>query len=240
MTIRLDQVSFCIAGTPILNRVDASFLKGQLTCIIGANGAGKTTLLKTITGEIEPDSGFVAIDEIQDVRDRRRRIAFAPQSSSPPEDLTVMEMMALGRFNPSRRWLAGLDREDRVLVETSAGAAGVDHLMQRKVSSLSGGELQRTWIAFCLVQDKPYLLLDESLSAIDFISRRDYFGLLRNVVEQDRGVILVTHDLAMVDEFADSVLLVDHGSVRYNGPAGNGLESAISQLSVPVAASFGH
>jgi iron complex transport system ATP-binding protein len=218
-----------MGSTQLLDRVDAIFTPGKLTCIIGPNGAGKTTLLKTITGEFVPDSGRVTIDEISDLRERRRHIAFAPQSSSPSEDLTVMEMMALGRFNPTMKWISRLNEEDKILIAGSVEATGIGDLMHRKVSSLSGGEMQRTWIAFCLVQNKPYLLLDESLSAVDFISRRRYFNLLRKLVKQQRSVILVTHDLGMVNEFADSVLLINRGSVCYSGPAGDDLDLVLTE-----------
>lgn len=234
MSIALQDISYSVGGTAVLTGINAEFARGKLTCLLGPNGAGKTTLLRCITGELTPANGNVTVGSASTDDELRNIVAFAPQSHTTPDDLTVAEMLELGRFDPRKAWFSSITEDDRRLIDESIALTGIAHLTNRRVTTLSGGEMQRTWIAFCMAQHKPYLLFDESLSAIDFIARRAYFTLLKSVAHQNRGVVLVTHDLAMVNEFADSVLVLDRGVVRYEGPTGDEFDHSIGQLSGSV------
>lgn len=233
MSVNLDGISYSIAGTLLVDHVSIELQQSKLTCVLGANGAGKTTLLKLITGELKASSGTVSVDVDPDSNPSLRKPAnyfsVLPQGSSAPEYLTVREMVGLGRFDPGSKPWARLNELDEQIVQECIDATGMNQLAERKLSTLSGGELQRAWIAFCLVQQKPYLLLDESLSAIDYAARRSYFDLLKSLTRTGKGVVLVTHDLFLVEEFADVVLLMSNGQINYSGPPGKGLESAIEK-----------
>ncbi len=231
MSVRLDDITVSLSNTPILDRVTAELQPATLTCILGANGAGKTTLLKVVTGELKASSGTISVDKNPGSGGWFRRSASCfsviPQGATAPDYLTVRELVSLGRFNPGSKPWDGLSHMDELVVQESINAAGMSQLADRKLSTLSGGELQRSWIAFCLVQRKPYMLLDESLSAIDYAARWSYFDLLSSLCRAGKGVVLVTHDLFLVEEFADVVLWMSGGRITYSGPPGKGLESAI-------------
>lgn len=233
MTVRLDDITYSLGGTPILDHISTEVQPSKLTCILGANGAGKTTLLKVITGELQANSGTVSVDAHREpggwLGTSASCFSVIPQGATAPDYLTVREMVGLGRFNPQGKPWAGLTELDEMIVQESIDAAGMNQLAERKLSTLSGGELQRSWIAFCLVQQKPFMLLDESLSAIDYAARWSYFDLLRSLCRAGKGVVLVTHDLFLVEEFADVVLWMSGGRITFSGPPGRDLEAAIER-----------
>jgi iron complex transport system ATP-binding protein len=230
MSVKLDRVTYSIGGKLLLDNVSVEIHPGQLTCVLGVNGAGKSTLLKAITGELKTDSGTISIDPSTSAESDAAAIAgqFAtlPQGAGAPDYLTVREMIGLGRFVPGRKPWARLSELDHDVIQESIDAVGMRQLADRKLPTLSGGELQRSWIAFCIAQEKQYLLLDESLSAIDYTARWMYFDLLKSLCTAGKGVVLVTHDLFLVAEFADAVILMRDGRVMYSGPAEKGLELA--------------
>jgi len=88
------------------------------------------------------------------------------------------------------------------------------------VEELSGGELQRAWLAFGLAQEKRFLLLDETLDGLDVLAKQSFFSLLKEAAGKDRGIVLTSHDLDQVTEFAGTVIALSGGRVTYSGPPG--------------------
>jgi iron complex transport system ATP-binding protein len=234
MDIRLEEVSFAVRGRAILQGITGTINGGTLTCLLGANGSGKTTLLRILCGELRPTSGRVLVDA-SDItrlpsREMARYFAIVPQGVGDPPYLTVSELVALGRFQPTRRLWWDLTPQDRQVVAQCLRRCQVDGAAERPVAQLSGGEKQRAWLAFALAQEKEFLLLDEALDALDLVARRTFFQLLVSIASEGRGVLLTTHDLGLASEYASRIIVLDGGRMTYDGPA----SSRLHQLTGPA------
>ncbi len=237
--IRLEDASFAIEGRPVLEKVTATFITGALTCILGSNGAGKTTLLNLMTGQSKASQGRVVLDE-KDAsslpsKDVARRFAILPQGLQDPAYVTVMELVALARFRPGNGLGWRLQESDHVAIDASLRRCDVDRLGGRTFRELSGGEKQRAWLAFCLAQGKKFIVLDESLAALDYPTRRAFFGLLSGLAEDGRAVILVTHDVELASQFATRILALRAGTLVYDGPPHSDLPSLLGDHGGPLS-----
>lgn len=223
MMLKLDAVSFQSHGTALLTDVTGIMPDNALTCLIGANGAGKTTLLRILSGELSPSSGRFLIDDTAASSLTQSQIArhfsIIPQDMQPPPHLTVLELVTLGRFHPYGALWWRLNDRDRTTVRSCLNICKLDQLSSRRVDQLSGGEQQRAWLAFGLAQEKRFLLLDETLGGLDILAKVTFFGLLKRIASEGKCVVLTTHDLELVTDFADRVVVLSRGRVTYEGGA---------------------
>jgi ABC-type cobalamin/Fe3+-siderophores transport system ATPase subunit len=231
--LTLEALSLAIHGHAILNGVTGVIPDRSLTCLVGPNGAGKTTLLRILSGELRPTSGRFLIDDTDafslDQREKAHHFSIIPQEIQPPPHLTVLELVTLGRFHPYGALWRRLAEQDRAIIQASLMRCQVDRLSKRRVEELSGGEQRRTWLAFGLAQMKRFLLLDETLDGLDLPAKRSFFRLLRELAAEGRGVLLTTHDLDLVTEFADRVVVMSGGRVKYEGPPVVDIEPLLCQ-----------
>lgn len=203
-------------GRDILSDVDLTVGPGELLALVGPNGAGKSTLLSLLAGDRKPTGGKVLLDdrplESWSARDLARRRAVLPQHHQVHFSFTVAQVLEMGRspWPPSE--------QDARLLHTAAGEAAVDHLLERSVSSLSGGEQARTHLARVLVQDTPLLLLDEPTAALDLHHQESVLHLVRSRAEQGRTVVVVLHDLDLAAAYATRVCLLAEGRLVADGP----------------------
>lgn len=221
MTLTLQDISFVSRGRAILSGVSGEIPDASLTCIVGPNGAGKTTLLRILSGEIRPTSGRLLIGNADArrlcQREIAREVSIIPQDVQPPPYLTVLELVELGRVRPSQAIWRRMKKQDLVAVNTVLSQCQAASFSQRPVEELSGGEQKRAWLAFALAQEKRFLLLDETLDGLDVFAKRDFFGLLKQAASKGAGVVLTTHDLHLVNEYADRILVLVGGKVVYEG-----------------------
>ena len=231
ISIELDRVSFSYDEAAVLREVSASIPAGEFTCLLGANGAGKTTLAQLIAGELAPTGGRVFLNAGNASRDPGeigRHIAYLPQDLQDPPFVTVRELVSLGRFSPKRSlgWrLSGYDRE---AVRECIAACLIESFAGRPFARLSGGEKQRVWLAFCLAQQRKFLLLDESLHQMDYSTRELFFRMLSGLAREGKGVILITHDLHMAMQHGHRALALRDGELVYDGPPGQGIYSLMA------------
>lgn len=233
MRLTLDALSLAIHGHAILNGVTGVISDRSLTCLVGPNGAGKTTLLRILSGELRPASGRFLIDDTDacslDQRAAAHHFSIIPQEIQPPPHLTVLELVTLGKFHPYGALWRRLTEQDRAIVQASLVRCQIDRLSKRRVEELSGGEQKRAWLAFGLAQRKRFLLLDETLDGLDLPAKRSFFRLLKELASEGRGVVLTTHDLDLVTEFADRVVAMAGGCVKYEGPPVVDIEPLLCQ-----------
>lgn len=190
---------------------------GRLVGIVGPNGSGKSTLLKCIVGTHRPMRGSIRVlGEPQ--RAARRLIAYVPQRNEVERDfpITVREVVALGRHG-ERGWFRRLTRDDHRMVEAALARTGLEALADRAIDALSGGQLQRTFVARALAQDRPVFVLDEPFVGIDVATEAALFDLLAELRDGGRSIIVVHHDLADVRERFDHCILLD-GRLLDQGP----------------------
>ena len=221
----MDSVSFSYgekAGEKAVVRdISASIASGEFVCLLGPNGAGKTTLAQVIAGELSPTTGKVLLDRASaslEPEEPKPHIAYLPQDLQDPPFVTVRELVSLGRFRPKRSLGWKVSEADKDAVRDYIAQCRTDEYSDRPFSQLSGGEKQRVWLAFCLAQQREFLLLDESLHKMDYSRRELFFGMLSGLAEDGKGVILITHDLQMAMRHGRRMLVLRDGEIAYDGP----------------------
>lgn len=219
-SIELDSVSLSYGEKAVLREISVSIPSGEFVCLLGPNGAGKTTLAQLIAGDLSPTEGRVFL-EAEDMSAGpagvRRHVAYLPQGIQDPPFVTVREMVSLGRFSPKRSLGWRLSGYDRDAVRECIAACLIESFAGRPFAQLSGGEKQRVWLAFCLAQERKFLLLDESLHQMDYSTRELFFRMLSNLAEDGKGVILITHDLQMAMRYGHRMLVLRDGELVYDG-----------------------
>jgi ABC-type cobalamin/Fe3+-siderophores transport system ATPase subunit len=206
----------------VLDQLTLPIPDGSITAIVGPNGCGKSTLLRALARVLAPTAGAVLLDGApihrMPTRDVARLVGLLPQSALTPEDLTVEELVRLGR-HPHRGAFGGWRAEDREAVEDALAATSTVELRDRRVDELSGGQRQRAWIAMVLAQRTPVLLLDEPTTFLDLAYRLEVLELLRRLNEE-RGVtvVMVLHDLNEACRYADHLVALRDGALVDAGP----------------------
>jgi iron complex transport system ATP-binding protein len=205
----------------ILHGAELHVGAGELLAIVGPNGAGKSTLSRAVAGLQPLVEGDVRWDgtPLAELRGRKlaRLRAFIPQRAPVPAGVTVREAVALGR-SPHLRPLQRPTRHDRDSVERALARTGVDGFADRRLTTLSGGELQRVQIAVGLAQEAPVLIADEPTSHLDLGATANVARLLRGLADDGLSVILVVHDLALAAAVADRVTVMAGGRTAASGP----------------------
>jgi iron complex transport system ATP-binding protein len=234
MTLRAHQVSLNRAGRRLLDRVDLSVAPGELVAVLGPNGAGKSTLLKVLAGDIEPESGVVALGEQPLARialeDQARLRAVVGQAPVVAFDYSVRDIIEMG-------WLehgAGEQHRNIVIREVMT-ALGIDGLTERTYSTLSGGEQQRAVYARALLQvwrrdpaaPPRWLLLDEPTANLDVAFALTLLRSMREQAQAGLGVLVVLHDLNLAARFADRLVLLENGRVAADGPPEEVLDAGL-------------
>ena len=221
ISIELDAVSYSYGEKAVLRELSASLAAGEFVCLVGPNGAGKTTLAQLIAGELAPTEGRVFLDAEDtsgEPTEVRRHIAYLPQDLQDPPFVTVRELVSLGRFSPKRSLGWRVSGNDREAVQEYIARCLTESFADRPFAQLSGGEKQRVWLAFCLAQQRKFLLLDESLHKMDYSMRELFFRMLSDMAEDGKGVILITHDLRMAMRHGRRMLVLRDGELIHDGP----------------------
>ncbi len=204
-----------------LRDVDLELFPGEILALVGPNGSGKSTLLAALARDVEPRRGEVRLDGVDAWRWRRRsfacRVARLPQEPRCPDGLTVEALVASGR-HPHRRWLAPPSPADRRAVAEALAWMGLEDLRSRAVTTLSGGERRRVWLAVVFAQDAPVLLLDEPAASLDLRQRWEVLALLQRL-NRERGttIAVVLHDLEEAAWLAHRVAVVQRGRLYETG-----------------------
>ena len=222
MKLELQGASVGYKDKPVLSNVNLSVEAGEILVLSGPNGSGKSTLLKTAGGLIPPLEGRVTIDgvEISRLKPREKAAftAFLFQSRDNPWPFTVRETVAQGCF-ARRGWLGAETRADREAVNGALEKAYLTALAERPVTQLSGGELQRVYIARCIAQGAAFFLLDEPENNLDPKYAFTVMTLLTDLVGEGRGAIVSLHDLRLASRFAHRIALLSlEGTVSVLGP----------------------
>ncbi|WP_303113888.1 ABC transporter ATP-binding protein [Leyella stercorea] len=206
----------------VASDLNATALPGTLTCLIGHNGTGKSTLLRTIA-RLQPaldGSVFIGPDDITMLRPSRlsRIISIVLTSRPDVRNMTVEELVALGRAPYTGFW-GRLSADDRRIVRHSIESVGITAMAERRVCTLSDGEMQKVMIAKSLAQQTPVILLDEPTAFLDFPGKIDLMLLLQRLAHEERKTILLsTHDLETALQTADRLWLLADGALHDGTP----------------------
>lgn len=215
------------SGKPVVHGVSVALEPGRATALVGPNGSGKSTLLRALSRLHQVDGGRVTLGAPEGEAQRdaalltsrqfAREVTLFSQSRPAPQGLTVAEVVAFGR-HPYRRGFAGPGVEDRNAIDHAMGVTGVRDMAGRQVGELSGGEMQRVWLAACLAQDTGVVLLDEPTNHLDLRYQFETLDLVRDLVEEHGiAVGIVLHDLDQASRVADTLVLMCAGRVHAAG-----------------------
>ncbi|RJY08897.1 ABC transporter ATP-binding protein [Aurantiacibacter aquimixticola] len=212
-----------LSVTGRLRDVTVALPRGGITAICGPNGAGKSTLISVLAGLLAPDGGEVSLGDLPladlTPRARAQRIGYLPQSAEIAWDVSVRNLVALGRL-PHR------DRGEDAIAHAIA-ACSLEDFAMRPVSTLSGGEKARALLARVLAGKPEWILADEPLAALDLAHQLAMLRVLRTEADAGRGVVLVLHDLALAMNHADLVLVLDEGHLVADAEPLQALDRAV-------------
>ncbi|MFC4336326.1 ABC transporter ATP-binding protein [Salininema proteolyticum] len=206
----------------VVHGADLAVEPGRVTVLIGPNGSGKSTLLRGLARLHRADAGTVSFPDGTDSstlhpKEFARSVALLSQSRPAPGGITVADVVAYGRHPYRGRFRHG-DAEGAAVVERAMKLCGVEHMADRGVEALSGGEKQRVWFATALAQDTDTLLLDEPTNHLDLRYQMETLDLVRDLAD-DHGtaVGVVLHDLNQAAAVADTIVLLHGGEIRAAG-----------------------
>ena len=221
--LRVENLSVRIGPDSILENVNLHVHCGQMVALIGPNGAGKSTFLKAILGQREYE-GVIAFSE-PGQRSKKPRIGYVPQSPAfdPSAPVSVADLFAC--CMSKRPAFLGLGKAMRQTVLDCLERVHGQDLMDKRVGTLSGGELQRVLLALALEPMPNILILDEPLSGVDVEGMQSLMDMLDEIRRlYDLSILMTTHDFSMLHKYADNVVLIDH-TVRIQGSPETVLES---------------
>lgn len=196
----------------VLDHLTLEIFQGEFLTVIGQNGCGKSSLMKTVSRAVAPRTGEVVLHNRPMSAYSRlefaRKVAYLAQTHTSPPDMDVRTLVSCGRY-PYRRFGHGLSAEDAEIVDETLAVTGLHSLQDRALSSLSGGERQKAWIAMAVCRRPEILLLDEPTTHLDIRTQIEILDLLRRL-NGDRGmtVVLVLHDLNLAARYSDRLAAI--------------------------------
>jgi iron-chelate-transporting ATPase len=209
-------------GVPVVHGAGVELTPGRITALVGPNGSGKSTLLRALARLHAPSSGEVRFGDGADAlllsrRDFARHVTLLAQNRPVPTGLSVRDVVGFGRHPYRGRW-RGDDPDGPAAIERAMSVTAVHGIADRPVDELSGGQLQRVWLAGCLAQDTGVLLLDEPTNHLDLRYQVEILDLLHDLAGQGVAIGVVLHDLDQAASVADEVALLAEGRLRAVGP----------------------
>lgn len=227
----LERVSATYGREPVLREVDLEVGPGEIVGLVGPNGSGKTTLVRVASRTLRPSAGSIRVGG-QDLtrmsaHDAARLVAVVPQDVVPAFTFTALELVLMGRSPYRTRWGGG-GPQDWAKVREAMAATQVQHLADRPVDELSGGERRRVVLAQALAQDAPVLMLDEPTTHLDVRHVLDLLSIVRRLAEvEGTAVLAIHHDLNLAASTCDRLVALHRGAVVASGTPASVVTSAL-------------
>lgn len=214
---RAEDLAIGYGKTPLMEHIGLGVGKGSILTLIGPNGAGKSTFLKAILGQREYE-GVIAFSE-PGQRSKKPRIGYVPQSPAfdPSDPVSVSDLFACCMSH--RPAFLGLGKAMKDTVAECLSRVHGEELVNKRVGTLSGGELQRVLLALALEPIPNILILDEPLSGVDVEGMETLMDMLDEIRKNyDLSILMTTHDFSLLPRYADQVVLIDHGVLIQGDP----------------------
>ena len=205
--------------------------RGESLCVLGSNGCGKSTLLKSIARIIEYRGGVSMNGEDISAVTRKelaKKTALLSQSAQVFFPYTVYETVSMGRYAYSQGLFKNLSDEDEIIIEEICKKLDIWEIKERMIDELSGGTLQRVFLARALAQTPDLILLDEPANHLDLKHQIELLNNLKNwVKENNKSLIGVFHDLNLARQFTDTAIVMNEGKIAANGKIDEVLNSEV-------------
>lgn len=215
--LSVEALSYETGGRHLVTGADLTAAPGETVGLVGPNGSGKTTILRCVYGALRPTGGRALLDgddlHAMTPRTRARRVATVPQDGATDFELTVREVVAMGRSPHKRFWEADTPA-DTALADAALARVGITTLGNRGFPSLSGGERQRALVARALVQQPALLVLDEPTNHLDI---RHQLGILTLIRKSGTTNLLALHDLNLAAYYCDRIYVLQEGRIVASG-----------------------
>ncbi len=231
--VETQNLSFNYNGISILSDINISVPEGKFISIVGPNGAGKTTLLKIVLGLIKNYSGHISVFGKNPYEVDPALIGYVPQFKTMDRKFPAIaiELVASGLM---KKWPWKIRGNSKNLAYEALSLVKSEHLAERSLSTLSGGELQRVCLARSFVRNPKLIVLDEPATGIDAIGESDLYNLLENYQSKSGAtVLMITHDWHVAHHHSDLVLLLNRNQISFASP-----KEALSENNLRIA--FGH
>lgn len=206
--VTIHQLTVSYSGKKVLNNLSLTINPGKITGIIGPNGAGKSTFLKGMLGLIKTDERSVLLDE-QPIDLQKKRIAYVEQRSALDLSfpISVLDVVLLGTY-PKLGLFHRPKKAEREIALSALKTVQLENFALRQIGELSGGQLQRVFMARVLAQNADIIVLDEPFVGIDMTSEKVIMTILKELKNAGKAIIIVHHDLHKVTEYFDEVIIL--------------------------------
>ncbi len=210
--VSLKNVYVYFDSIPVLEDISFSIKQNDFLAIIGPNGGGKTTLLKVILGLIKPNRGEVKVFG-KDPKEGRKLIGYLPQYTffDPEFPMSVFDVVLMGRYKGAFKPYSKQDKEAAL---NALKAVNMLEFKNRQIGKLSGGQLQRVFVARAIVREPKLLLLDEPTTGIDPNIQESFYKLLSKL-KKKMAIVLVTHDISVVSTYVEKIACLNRRLFYY-------------------------
>ncbi|MBF0749571.1 ABC transporter ATP-binding protein [Mammaliicoccus lentus] len=217
----------------LFENLNIQFKKHAITTIVGPNGAGKSTLLQILSNNLKPTEGLVYLNQKLlssfNKKELARHLATVHQKSTAPDDFTVREVVKCGRY--SYQSLLKKDSRQEEVIDKVLQQLDLMHYQDTPIQALSGGELQRVYIAMSLAQESKYMLLDEPTTYLDLYYQYQVLDIVRSLKETyNMTIIMVLHDINQAIEYSDEIICINKQQLIQGPPEEIVTESLIESV----------
>ena len=232
--LELENITVRYGDHTVVDNLSLTLREGQWLMLAGPNGAGKSSLIGAVSQAV-PSRGVMRLDG-QDLRRMKpahvaRKIGVLAQKNSVGYDYTVEEIVSLGRYAHASGFLSGRDQGGAASVDRALELTGLTDLRHASVTALSGGEVQRTFLAQVFAQEPQLLMLDEPANHLDLVYQKHIFTLIGEWLKQPgRAVISVVHDLSLARRYGTHAVLMHQGKAVAQGETASVLTPANLQF----------
>jgi zinc transport system ATP-binding protein len=219
VAIEIDHVSVKLGDYLALNDISVSVDKGEYVAIVGPNGAGKSTLINAILGLVPLSKGSIRLFGTDASRTPENLIGYVPQLKTIDRNFPAVTC-DLVFSGIRRRWPGWLKKKDHHEVEAALALVGAEHLCHKQLGQLSGGEIQRVYLARALIRHPKLLLLDEPATGVDAVGEERMYDILEDYMsDKEITAMIVTHDWLAAQHHATKALLLDRRLISYGPPS---------------------